>query len=54
MRNAFDNVVITFLHYQVFCTEYSGPLVMYLIFYTRPSIIYGVAAAAEPRALVVK
>ena len=34
--------------------EYAGPLVVYLIFYTRPAIIYGVAAAAEPRANVVQ
>lgn len=37
----------------VFLTEYAGPLVIYLIFYIRPSIIYGPAAAAEPRAPVV-
>ncbi|XP_063431024.1 very-long-chain enoyl-CoA reductase-like [Mytilus trossulus] len=37
----------------VFMCEYAGPLVVYLIFYTRPAIIYGVAAAAEPRANVV-
>ncbi|KAK3090656.1 hypothetical protein FSP39_013421 [Pinctada imbricata] len=37
----------------VFLTEYTGPLLIYLIFYTRPAIIYGVAAASEPRASVV-
>lgn len=36
----------------VFLTEYAGPLFIYLIFYARPSLIYG-AAAGEPRAQVV-
>ncbi|XP_067936001.1 very-long-chain enoyl-CoA reductase-like [Watersipora subatra] len=32
----------------VFMTEYTGPLVCYLILYLRPSIIYGSEAAAKP------
>ncbi|XP_033738774.1 very-long-chain enoyl-CoA reductase-like [Pecten maximus] len=36
----------------VFLTEYSGPLIAYLIFYARPAIIYG-AAASQPRSWVV-
>ena len=39
--------------FQVFLTEYAGPLFIYLIFYARPAIIYG-AAAGERRASVVK
>lgn len=38
----------------VFLTEYAGPLVIYLLFYTRPAIIYGAEAASEPQAQVVK
>jgi len=34
--------------------EYAGPLFVYLIFYTRPTIIYGVAAASEVRPNVVQ
>jgi len=37
----------------VFLTEYAGPLVIYLIFYARPSLIYGAAAASQPMAQVV-
>lgn len=37
----------------VFLTEYAGPLVIYLIFYTRPSLIYGAGAASKPMAQVV-
>lgn len=37
----------------VFLSEYAGPLAIYLVFYTRPAIIYGAAAASEPRAQVV-
>ncbi|XP_060606566.1 very-long-chain enoyl-CoA reductase-like [Ruditapes philippinarum] len=36
----------------VFLTEYAGPLFIYLIFYARPSIIYG-SLADTPRATVV-
>lgn len=36
----------------VFLTEYAGPLVIYLLFYIRPAIIYG-AAAGDRRAQVV-
>ena len=36
----------------VFLTEYAGPLFIYLIFYLRPSFIYGSKPA--PYALVVK
>ncbi|XP_041475398.1 very-long-chain enoyl-CoA reductase-like [Lytechinus variegatus] len=35
----------------VFLTEYSGPLFVYLLFYLRPSIIYG-SDASQPRTLV--
>ena len=38
---------------QVFLTEYAGPLVIYLLFYARPAIIYG-ADADFPRKQVVK
>jgi len=37
----------------VFLTEYAGPLVIYLIFYTRPDIIYGAGASSKPMAQVV-
>jgi very-long-chain enoyl-CoA reductase len=37
----------------VFLTEYAGPLVIYLIFYTRPSLIYGMKAASSPKDLAV-
>ncbi|XP_071844587.1 probable very-long-chain enoyl-CoA reductase art-1 [Apostichopus japonicus] len=37
----------------VFLTEYFGPLVIYLIFYVRPSIIYGADAADQPRDIAV-
>ncbi|XP_005107475.1 very-long-chain enoyl-CoA reductase [Aplysia californica] len=37
----------------VFLTEYAGPLVIYLIFYSRPSLIYGAGAASKPIAQVV-
>ncbi|KAK7099819.1 very-long-chain enoyl-CoA reductase-like isoform X2 [Littorina saxatilis] len=37
----------------VFLTEYAGPLVIYLIFYLRPSIVYGEDAAELPYANVV-
>ncbi|XP_070564161.1 probable very-long-chain enoyl-CoA reductase art-1 [Ptychodera flava] len=37
----------------VFLTEYAGPLVVYLLFYTRPAIIYGAEAASQPKAQVV-
>lgn len=38
----------------VFLTEYAGPLGIYLIFYYRPALIYGAAAASQPMAQVVK
>ncbi|XP_071508055.1 very-long-chain enoyl-CoA reductase-like [Diadema antillarum] len=37
----------------VFLTEYSGPLFVYLLFYLRPSLIYGAEAASQPRNYVV-
>jgi len=37
----------------VFLTEYSGPLVIYLLFYFRPWLIYG-DAASTPRLEQVK
>jgi len=37
----------------VFLTEYAGPLVIYLIFYTRPDVIYGAGASSKPMAQVV-
>ncbi|BFY99766.1 hypothetical protein BsWGS_02804 [Bradybaena similaris] len=37
----------------VFLTEYAGPLVIYLIFYTRPAVIYGADASLKPYAPVV-
>ncbi|KAH3773590.1 very-long-chain enoyl-CoA reductase-like [Dreissena polymorpha] len=36
----------------VFLTEYAGPLVIYLIFYARPTIIYG-ELAGSPRKTVI-
>lgn len=48
------NVNICVSFFQVFLSEYAGPLAIYLVFYTRPAIIYGIAAASEPRAQVVK
>ena len=38
----------------VFLTEYAGPLVVYLLLYTRPQIIYGEAAVSKPYEAVVK
>jgi len=37
----------------VFMAEYAGPLVTYLLFYPRPSFIYGEDAAKAPTALAV-
>ncbi|KAK6188708.1 hypothetical protein SNE40_004834 [Patella caerulea] len=37
----------------VFLTEYAGPLVVYLLFYIRPSCIYGPAAANQTYSRVV-
>jgi len=37
----------------VFLTEYAGPLVIYLLFYIRPSLVYGAGAASKPIAPVV-
>jgi len=37
----------------VFLSEYSGPLFIFPLFYVRPALIYGVGAAAAPRAPVV-
>ncbi|KAK3612308.1 hypothetical protein CHS0354_011026 [Potamilus streckersoni] len=37
----------------VFLTEYAGPLVVYLIFYAQPTLIYGPSAASETKGLVV-
>ena len=51
---AFNLLSSSTLHLKVFLSEYAGPLVIYLIFYTRPAIIYGAGAASEPRAQVVK
>jgi very-long-chain enoyl-CoA reductase len=38
----------------VFLTEYAGPLLIYLLFYSRPALIYGQGAAKEPRHLAVQ
>jgi very-long-chain enoyl-CoA reductase len=38
----------------VFLTEYAGPLLIYLFFYSRPSLIYGEQAANTPRHLAVQ
>lgn len=38
----------------VFLCEYAGPLFTYLIFYPRPSLIYGAAAATQKYADVVQ
>lgn len=46
-------IALLFL-FQVFIAEYAGPLLIYLIFYQRPPVIYGAESAAEPRADVVK
>jgi len=37
----------------VFLLEYAGPLVLYLLAYTRPSILYGADAAQKPIADIV-
>ncbi|KAL9951670.1 hypothetical protein ACROYT_G044388 [Oculina patagonica] len=37
----------------VFLTEYAGPLIVYLLLYIRPAIIYGTDAASKPYAPVV-
>ena len=46
--------LVMFCTFQVFLTEYTGPLVLYLVFYLRPAIIYGSEAAGEPKAPVVQ
>ena len=33
---------------QVFMAEYAGPLIIYLLFYIRPSLIYGSSASSKP------
>lgn len=38
----------------VFLTEYAGPLIIYVGFYLRPAIVYGSAAALQPRALAAQ
>lgn len=38
----------------VFLCEYAGPLFSYLLFYLRPSLIYGEEASAKPMAHVVQ
>ena len=38
---------------QVFLCEYAGPLLIYLLFYSRPAIIYG-EEAKLPKAYVVE
>jgi len=45
--------VLPCVMFQVFLTEYAGPLFIYLLFYTRPAWIYG-ELAASPKAAVVK
>ena len=35
--------------FEVFLTEYAGPLAIYLLFYARPALIYGVEAATSQR-----
>ncbi|XP_072041174.1 probable very-long-chain enoyl-CoA reductase art-1 [Amphiura filiformis] len=37
----------------VFLVEYAGPLVLYLLFYIRPAIVYGADAATKPKDKVV-
>lgn len=37
----------------VFMAEYAGPLVIYLLFYIRPSLIYGSSASSKPIHLAV-
>ena len=39
---------------QVFLTEYAGPLILYLVFYLRPAIVYGSEAASLPKEPVVQ
>ena len=34
--------------------EYAGPLVIYLLFYLRPAIIYGAETADKPKDKVVE
>lgn len=34
--------------FKVFMAEYAGPLLIYLLFYIRPSIIYGSSASSKP------
>lgn len=38
----------------VFLTEYAGPLVIYLLFYMRPALIYGEGAASQPKVEAVR
>ncbi|KXJ12595.1 putative very-long-chain enoyl-CoA reductase art-1 [Exaiptasia diaphana] len=37
----------------VFLFEYSGPIVLYLLLYTRPALVYGANASSQPMAKVV-
>lgn len=48
------SVVIFFVSMQVFLCEYAGPLFVYLLFYLRPTIIYGAVAATAPISPVVQ
>ncbi|GAB1599215.1 very-long-chain enoyl-CoA reductase-like [Argonauta hians] len=38
----------------VFITEYAGPPIIYAIFYMRPSFIYGIGAANDPKHFAVE
>lgn len=40
--------------FQVFLLEYTGPIFVYLLFYTRPSLIYGKGASDLPMADAVQ
>ena len=40
--------------FQVFLVEYAGPLIVYMLLYLRPAIVYGAGAANKPYAPVVQ
>jgi very-long-chain enoyl-CoA reductase len=42
------------LLFQVFMAEYAGPLFIYLLFYIRPSIIYGSISSSKPMHLAAQ
>ena len=47
-------MVFSIVFNQVFLVEYAGPLIVYMLLYIRPAIVYGPEAASKPYASVVQ